>query len=222
MKNRRKPSSRAARFFKTICAAAGGRMEMSMKIFAVNGSPRKNGNTYHMLNTVLTVCGNAGFETEIYQAGGQAVRGCLACGACSKHKGRCATDDWVNEVYQKMKEADAIVLGSPTYFSDLTPEIKAVIDRCGYISRQDNFAFARKVGAAVSAVRRAGGIHTLDSIQHFFLISDMIVPGSSYWNMSLSRDLNDYGNDKEGIVTMERLGENIVWLLNKIKVGDGI
>jgi len=187
-----------------------------MKIFAVNGSPRKHGNTYHMLNTVMTVCEKAGFTTEIYQAGGLAVRGCLACGACGTHKGRCATDDWVNTVYQKMKEADAIILGSPTYFSDLTAETKAVIDRCGYISRRDNNAFARKVGAAVTAVRRAGGIHTLDSIQHFFLINEMIVPGSSYWNLSLSRDLNDYGNDQEGINTMERLGENIVWLLNKI------
>ena len=116
-----------------------------------------------------------------------------------------------------MKEADAIIIGSPTYFSDLTAETKAVIDRCGFISRRDGNAFSRKVGAAVSAVRRAGGIHTLDSIQHFFLINDMIIPGSSYWNMSLSLDINDYENDPEGMKTMERLGENIVWLLKKIK-----
>jgi len=187
-----------------------------MKIFAVNGSPRKHGNTYHMLNTVLSVCGQAGFATEIYQAGGRTVKGCLACGVCATRKGSCATDDWVNEVYQKMKDADAVILGSPTYFSDLTPETKAVIDRCGFISRRDGNAFARKVGAAVSAVRRAGGIHTLDSIQHFFLINEMVVPGSSYWNLSLSRDLKDYEKDSEGVATMERLGENIVWLLKKI------
>jgi len=187
-----------------------------MKIFAVNGSPRREGNTYNMIKTVLAVCEKAGFDTEIYQAGGLAVRGCLACGACGTHTGRCATDDWINEVYPKMKEADAIILGSPTYFADLTPEAKAVIDRCGFMSRRDNNAFARKVGAAVSAVRRAGGINTLDSIQHFFLINEMIVPGSSYWNMSLSRDLDDYAKDTEGIATMERLGENIVWLLKKI------
>jgi len=187
-----------------------------MKIFALNGSPRKEGNTFHMLTTVLDVCKEAGFETEIYQAGGLAVRGCLACGNCGNHKGRCATDDWVNEVYQKMKAADAIVIGSPTYFADLTAETKAVIDRCGYISRRDDMAFSRKIGAAVSAVRRAGGIHTLDSIQHFFLINDMIVPGSSYWNMSLSRDLGDYDKDEEGIKTMRRLGKNIVWLLGRI------
>ena len=184
-----------------------------MKVLAINGSPRKEGNTYHMLNTILDVCEKAGHEVELFQAGGRAVHGCKACNACGTHIGRCATDDWVNELYVKMKAADAIVIGSPTYFSDLTAETKAVIDRTGYMSRRDGNAFSRKIGAAVSAVRRAGGIHTLDSIQHMFLICDMIVPGSSYWNMSLSRDLGDYAGDDEGIRTMTRLGENIAWLL---------
>ena len=188
-----------------------------MKVLAINGSPRKEGNTAGMLKTVLEVCANAGHETELYQAGGLAVHGCKACNGCAAHLGKCAINDWINEVYQKMKAADAIVIGSPTYFSDLTPETKAVIDRCGYMSRRDGNAFSRKIGAAVSAVRRAGGIHTLDSIQHMFLICDMIVPGSSYWNMSLSRDLNDYDNDPEGQRTMVRLGENISWLLELIK-----
>jgi len=186
-----------------------------MKIFAVNGSPRPAGNTFRMLETVLSVGKAAGFETEIFQAGGLPVRGCMACGECSKSLGRCVIDDWMHEVYEKMKAADAIVLGSPTYFSDLTPELKAVIDRCGYVSRRDGNAFSRKIGAAVTAVRRAGGIHTLNSIQHFFLINDMIVPGSSYWNMSLSAAQGDFDKDAEGIRTMTRLGENIVWLLQK-------
>jgi len=187
-----------------------------MKVFAVNGSPRHEGNTAGMLKTVLSVCEKAGFETELYQAGGRPVRGCAACGGCGKHPGRCAIDDWMNEVYIKMKEADAILLGSPTYFSDLTAELKAVIDRCGYVSRSDGMTLSRKIGAAVSAVRRAGGIHTLDSIQHFFLINNMIVPGSTYWNMSLSRAVGEFSKDDEGIKTMQNLGENIVWLLNKI------
>lgn len=188
-----------------------------MKVFAVNGSPRTDGNTVHMLNTVLSVCAEAGFDTELYQAGGRAVRGCMGCGGCGKHAGRCAiNDDWMNEVYLKMKQSDAILLGSPTYFADLTPETKAVIDRCGFISRRDGNAFSRKVGAAVSAVRRAGSIHTLDSIQHFFLINEMIVPGSSYWNMSLALSPGDYNQDEEGVSTMRRLGEQIVWLLSKI------
>jgi len=186
-----------------------------VKILAVNGSPRHNGNTAHMLGTVLDICKEAGYETELYNVGGRVIRGCLACDGCRTQKGKCATDDWMNELYKKMRAADVIVLGSPTYFSDLSPEIKAVIDRCGYMSRNDGRALSRKIGAAVSAVRRAGGIHTLDSIQHFFLANDMIVVGSSYWNMSLSRDIGAYENDKEGVATMKRLGENIVWLLDK-------
>jgi len=188
-----------------------------MKVLAINGSPRKEGNTAGMLNSVLKVCKDAGHDTELYQAGGRTVSGCKACNACGTHKGKCAIDDWLNDLYPRMKAADAIVIGSPTYFSDLTPETKAVIDRAGYISRRDGNAFSRKIGAAVSAVRRAGGIHTLDSIQHMFLICDMIIPGSSYWNMSLSRDIGDYDNDKEGERTMQRLGENICWLLERLK-----
>jgi len=186
------------------------------KILAVNGSPRHEGNTFQMLKTVLEICKNAGHETEVFQAGGREIRGCLACGSCWKNKGKCITEDWMNELYQKMVAADAIVLGSPTYFSDLTPELKAIIDRCGYISRNDGLALSRKIGAAVSAVRRTGAIHTLDSIQHFFTISDMIVVGSSYWNMSLATRAGDYEKDEEGVKTMTRLGENIVWLLEKL------
>jgi len=189
-----------------------------IKVLAVNGSPRYDGNTAGMLGTVLEVCKNAGFETELYQAGGRTIKGCLACGGCRKqHIGKCVTDDWINELYKKMVDADAIVLGSPTYFSDLTPEMKAVIDRCGFIAGGEGKSLSRKVGAAVSAVRRAGGIFTLDSIQHFFFINDMIVVGSTYWNMSLSRDIGDYEKDAEGVATMQRLGENIVWLLEKLK-----
>jgi len=189
-----------------------------MKVLAINGSPRPTGNTSQMLKTVLTVCEKAGHETELFQAGGEEVYGCMACSYCSTTKGQCAQGGWINQLYPKMKEADAIIIGSPTYFSDLTPETKALIDRTGYMSRRDGNAFSRKIGAAVTAVRRAGGIHTLDSIQHMFLICDMIVPGSTYWNMSLSRDLGDYEKDAEGIRTMERLGENICWLLKMIEV----
>jgi len=187
-----------------------------MKALAINGSPREAGNTFAMLNAVLDVLKTGGVETEIYQAGGKPVMGCKACGACRKNSTKCVTDDWINELYPKMLAADAIIIGSPTYFADLTPETKAVIDRCGYMARASN-AFSRKIGAAVSAVRRAGGIYTLDSIQHFFFINDMIVPGSTYWNMSLSRDIGDFENDKEGKETMQRLGENILWLLEMIK-----
>jgi multimeric flavodoxin WrbA len=187
-----------------------------MKVLAINGSPRHNGNTAHMLQTVLTVCEKAGLEVELFQAGARPIRGCLSCEKCFDNPGKCVTQDWIQEVYEKMKEADAILLGSPTYYGDLTPEIKAVIDRCGYLAMSEGGSLNRKIGAAVTAVRRAGGLHTLDSMQHFFLIQSMIVPGSSYWNMSLSLEPGDYDRDEEGIHTMETLGENIVWLLGKI------
>ena len=186
------------------------------KIIAVNGSPRKDGNTAHMLRAVLDVCAASGMETELYQAGGRPVRGCLACGGCGTHIGRCVTDDWLNELYGKMADADAIVLGSPTYFADLTPEIKSIIDRTGFVSRRDGMKFSRKIGAAVSAVRRAGSIHVLDSINHFFLMNDMVVPGSTYWNMAFGLGEGEFENDAEGVATMKRLGENIVWLLGKL------
>jgi len=187
------------------------------KVIAINGSAKKEGNTARMLHTVLEACAAAGHETEFYQAGGRAVRGCTDCRACRKHHpGRCAIDDWINELYPKMAEADAIILGSPTYFSDLTPELKAVIDRTGYVSRADGKRFSRKIGAGVSAVRRTGAIHTLNSINHFFLINDMIIPGSSYWNMSLALEPGDYEKDPEGVKTIGRLGENVVWLLEKL------
>jgi len=186
-------------------------------ILAINSSPRHNGNTAKMLGTVLEVCKNAGHDTKLIQVGGLAVRGCMACGQCfNEHPGRCVTNDWMNDLYIKMKQADVILMGSPTYFSDLTPELKSIIDRCGYLAKSESNSLSRKIGAAVSAVRRAGSIHTIDSIGHFFLVSDMIMVGSSYWNLSIARDIGDYEKDDEGMATMTRLGENIVWLLNKI------
>lgn len=191
-----------------------------LKVLAVNGSPRSEGNTAHMLGTVLDICEAAGFDTELYQAGGRIVRGCMVCGSCRKNPGKCATGDWINELYQKMLAADAIILGSPTYFFDLTPEMKAVIDRCGFMAAHSGKPLSRKVGAAVTAVRRAGGVHTLESIQNFFFINDMFVAGSTYINMSLALDAGDYEKDPEGVGTMKRLGENIVWLVGKITKSD--
>jgi multimeric flavodoxin WrbA len=187
-----------------------------MKVLAINGSPRKQGNTALLLGTVLEVCKAAGVETELFQAGGREVQGCKSCGYCGQHKGECSQKDWINDLYPKMKAADALLIGTPTYFFDLTPEIKAVMDRTGFISRRDGSAFSRKVGAAVAAVRRAGAIHALDSIQHFFLINGMVVPGSSYLNMCLACESGEAVKDAEGIETMRNLGGNIVWLLNKL------
>ena len=158
-----------------------------MKVVAFNGSARKNGNTSFLIRRVLKTLEAEGFESELIQLAGEPVRGCTACRVCYDTKDqRCVIkDDRLNEYIQKMLDAEGIILGSPVYFSMMTPELKALIDRAGYVARANGDIFKRKVGAAVVAVRRAGGMPTSDAINHFFLISQMIVPGSSYWNIGI-------------------------------------
>jgi multimeric flavodoxin WrbA len=189
-----------------------------MKVTAFNGSARKDGNTAILINYVLAELKNEGIETELVQLAGKKMHGCIACYKCMENKDRqCAQkDDYVNECINKMIEADGFILGSPTYFSDVTPELKALIDRSGFVSRMNDFLFKRKVGAAVVAVRRAGGIHVFDTINHLFLMSQMIVPGSVYWNIGIGRDKGEVEKDEEGIQTMKVLGQNMAWLLKNM------
>jgi len=190
-----------------------------VKVIAFNGSARKDGNTAILIRRVLQVLEKKGIETELIQLAGEQIRSCNACRTCYKTKNkRCAIeDDNVNAYIQKMLEADGIILGSPVYFSMMTPELKALIDRAGYVASANSDMFKRKVGAAVVAVRRAGGIPTFDAINNFFLISQMIVPGSSYWNIGIGRKKGDVENDEEGMKTMEDLGRNMAWLIKKLK-----
>jgi len=190
-----------------------------MKVIAFNGSSRKDGNTAILLKRVLQVLEAEGIKTELIQLAGESIRGCNACRTCYKTKNkRCIIeDDNVNAYIQKMMEADGIILGSPVYFSMMTPELKALIDRAGYVARANKDLFKRKVGAAVVAVRRAGAMSTFDAINHFFLISQMIVPGSSYWNIGIGLKKGDVEGDEEGMETMETLGRNMAWLLKKLK-----
>ncbi|AAM31278.1 flavodoxin family protein [Methanosarcina mazei] len=189
-----------------------------MKVVAFNGSPRKEGNTASLIKHVLAELDKEGIETEIVQIGGKSVHGCTACSKCFENRDRrCVIDnDIVNECIEKMLEADGIILASPTYFADLTPELKALIDRAGFVAKANSEMFRYKVGAAVVAVRRAGSIHVFDSINHFFTISQMIIPGSSYWNMGIGRAEGDVEKDDEGIRTMQILGQNMAWLLKKL------
>ena len=190
-----------------------------MKVVAINGSPRREGNTANMLEMALKPLSDKGIETEIVHIGGKAVRGCTGCRQCRQLEGhRCVIDsDIVNSCIEKMVEADAIILGSPTYFADVTAEMKALIDRAGVVSRANGDLLARKIGAGVVAVRRAGSIHAFDTMNHFFLIGQMIVVGSTYWNVAIGMNPGDVENDQEGCTTMRNLGENIAWLLEKLK-----
>ena len=189
-----------------------------MKVIAINGSPRINGNTSRLLKKALDLLAGQGFETELIQLGGTAVRGCTACGQCRVNQNqRCViNNDMINECIAKMIAADGIIIGSPTYFANMTTEIKALIDRAGYVARGNGNLFRRKVGAAVVVFRRAGAINAFNSINDFFLINEMIVPGSSYWNLGMGREQGDVEGDAEGLNTVNVLSENISWLLQKI------
>lgn len=189
-----------------------------LKVIAFNGSARKDGNTAILIRRVLDVLEKEGIETELIQLAGEQIHGCIACGTCRKVKNKeCKiVNDNVNIYIQKMFEADGIILGSPTYFSMMTPEMKALIDRAGFVAKSNSDMFKRKVGAAVVAVRRAGGVPTFDGINHFFLISQMIIPGSSYWNVGVGLNKGDVEKDAEGLATMDDLGRNMAWLLKKL------
>jgi len=189
-----------------------------MKVVAFNGSARKDGNTAILVNRVLEELEKEGIETEQVQLSGEKIRGCTACMGCIANKDKRCTieDDVVNDCIKKMTEADGIILASPTYFADISTEMKALIDRAGFVARANDEMFKRKVGAAVVAVRRAGAIHAFDSINHFFFISQMIVPGSNYWNVGLGLAKGDVLEDEEGLETMRVLGQNMAWLLKMI------
>ncbi len=188
-----------------------------MKVIAINGSPKKNGNTNLLLNKVLDELKKEGIDTEIIQLGGKNIHGCTACQNCKKNKNKkCAINDVFNDIFQKTIDADAIIIGSPTYFANVTTEVKAFIDRAGLVARGNGFLYKRKIGSAVVAVRRAGSIPVFDAINKLFFANEMIVPGSSYWNLGIGGAPGDVENDDEGITTMNNLGKNIAWLLKKL------
>lgn len=191
-----------------------------MKVIAFNGSPRKDGNTAQSIQIVFEELNRAGIETELIQLGGKKVYGCLACGKCwETQDNRCIRqDDEINAYIAKMQEADGIIIGSPTYFSNVSTEVKALIDRCGFVSKANGGNLLRgKVGAAVVSVRRAGSTFTYSAINFFFGIAEMIIPSSSYWNMTLALEPGDVQKDEEGKETFRTLGKNMAKLLKQIK-----
>ncbi|RPI11445.1 MAG: flavodoxin family protein [Zetaproteobacteria bacterium] len=189
-----------------------------MKVVAFNGSARLDGNTAILLNTVLGELQREGIQTELVQLAKEHLQGCGACYRCFKEKdGQCSIDtDPVNEYVAKMAAADGILLGSPVYFADVTANAKALIERCGMVARANGDLYQRKVGAAVVAVRRGGAIHAFNSLNHFFTIGQMIVVGSSYWNIGIGREPGAVSSDDEGLRTMQQLGQNVAWALKKL------
>jgi multimeric flavodoxin WrbA len=189
-----------------------------MKVVALNGSARKDGNTAILINTVFDELKKEGIETEMIQLAGNPIAGCIACYKCFENKNRrCVVDkDILNDCIAKMEKAEGILLGSPTYFSDVSSGMRAFIERCGFVARANDYMFKYKVGAGVVAVRRAGAIPAFNSMMLFLHYMQMMIPGSSYWNLAIGRDPGDVLKDDEGIQTMKTLGQNMAWLLKKI------
>lgn len=192
------------------------RSDKKMKVLAINGSSRKDGNTADMLNLVLAEIEKAGHETELIQLGGHTINPCKACFACAG-KGNCIFDnDIFRSLFTKMTEADAIVLGSSTYSADVSSTLKAVIERASVVSDTNPGMFRHKVAGAVAVARRAGAMNAIDTINHFFLNKEMYLVGSTYWNIAYGRLPGEALKDVEAVANMKNLGENIAWLLNRI------
>lgn len=188
-----------------------------MKVVAFNGSPRQNGNCSLLIQKFFEPLNELGIETELIQIGGQIVHGCCACQGCrTKHPGKCVfDDDFVNDAVQKCRDADGIVIASPTYYANVSTETKALMDRVGFVLGPEG-ALKRKPAAAIVSVRRAGAVNVFDSINHFFAINGMLIVGASYWNMGFGLAKGDCLNDEEGLRNMRVLGENFAWVLQKV------
>ena len=190
-----------------------------MKVVAISSSPRRDGNTAILLRHVLAELDGAGIETELVQLAGKSLSGCTGCLKCATAlDNHChgVKDDGVNECIDKMLAADGILLGTPVFFGDANATMRALIERTGYATRKNGNPLARKVGAAVIAVRRGGAMHAFDSVNHFFQIAAMVVVGSSYWNFGIGGEAGAVNSDAEGLQTMHNLGINMAWVLGKL------
>jgi multimeric flavodoxin WrbA len=187
-----------------------------MKVVAFNGSPKKDGNTAILINRVFDELKKQGIETELVQLSEKKIHGCIACEKCWENKNkRCAvTNDAANECIEKIVGADGIILGSPVYFQDVTPEMKALIDRAGYVSIANNGMFINKASASVAAVRRSGAIHAIDTMNHFLLGSKMITVGRA---VAFGQEIGDVEKDEEGMDLAKSLGQRMAWLLKKLQ-----
>lgn len=192
-----------------------------MKVVAFNGSPRKKGNTAGCLNTVLGEIEKQGIETELIHVGKEKIRGCQACFTCAKKQNeKCVIeDDPVNEWIQKIKQADGILLGSPVHFSGVAGTMKSFLDRAFFVATTNNNLYRHKVGASVAAVRRSGGIPTMDELNHYIIYSEMIMPNSNYWNVAHGTNPGEMEQDAEGKQIMEVLGKNMAWLMKVMEIG---
>ena len=188
----------------------------AMKVLAINGSARKNGNTAILIRMVCEELEEEGIETECISLAGLTIEPCRACWACSG-QGNCVhRKDCFREIFAKMKEADGIILGSPVYAANISSSIQAVLERAAVVCDTNPSIMRHKAGAAVAAVRRGGALQAVDAMNHFFLNHEMFVAGSTYWNMAYGQAPNDVLKDEEGMNNMRNLGQNLAFLLKSL------
>lgn len=194
-----------------------------MKVVALNGSPKKEGNTYHAIKIVADELLKEGIEVEILHVGNKAIRGCIGCGGCFKNKNqKCVIDDEANDYIQKMIEADGIILGSPVYYAGVAGTMKSFLDRAFYVASANGDLFRHKVGASVTAVRRAGGMPAFQQLNTYINYAEMLMPSSNYWNVAYGTKPGDVNEDEEGKQIMRILGKNMAWLLKLVENGKAI
>jgi multimeric flavodoxin WrbA len=194
-----------------------------MKAVAFNGSPNKEGNTWHAIRMVAAELEQEGIESEIVHVGNKAIRGCMACGQCVKNKNeQCVLPgDEVNEWVQKMKQADGIILGSPVHYAAMGGAMKSFLDRAFYVTSVNDGMLRHKVGASVVAVRRSGGLPTFDQLNNYLCYSEMLIPTSNYWNVIHGARPGEVTQDAEGVQIMRVLGRNMAWLMKLVENGKG-
>jgi multimeric flavodoxin WrbA len=189
-----------------------------MKVLAINSSARKDGNTALLINTVFEELKKEGIETEMVQLAGKVIEPCKACWACGGRKNCVHKKDLFQEIYEKMTQADGILLGSPVYTANISANMQAFLERASVVAdmnREENL-LRHKVGAAVTAARRGGALSALDAMNHFFMLQNMFIVGSSYWPMAYGRMPGEVKEDQEGIETMKNLGQNMAYLLKAL------
>lgn len=195
-----------------------------MKVIAINGSPKKEGNTYHALTMVGNELNANGIDFEIIHVGHKLIHGCTACGKCAVNKDEeCSIKtDGINKWIKQLKTADGLILGSPVYYSGIAGTMKSFLDRVFYVSGSNGNLFRHKVGASVVALRRTGGSSTFDCLNHYLSITEMIIATASYWNVIHGRTAGEVTQDLEGSQTMRVLGKNMAWLLKMKEASKGL
>lgn len=191
---------------------------MTLSALAISGSPRENGNTQTLLKRCLDRLATQSIRGELVTLAGKTIRGCNACNACFESRdGTCPgiTEDDYQAYFEKMLKADIVIVGSPVYFGSAAPELMALLDRAGYVARANGNLFSRKLGGPIAVARRAGHNFTYAQLLFWYMINDMIVPGSTYWNVALAREVGDVAHDREALATIDRFADNLAWLAAK-------